>query len=117
MDRDTIRRGGAVGSAVGGGGTMTGDRGGEVPATRYGDDVAAGPRLIGLRSRAKRLERVRAGQLPGISAQEAPRVGDKRGGRGNFPPPRGAARKHDAARPEFQGPGYFFDASFEFPTP
>ena len=45
MDRDTIRRGGAVGSAVGGGSTLTGDRGGEVPDIRYGDVVAAGARL------------------------------------------------------------------------
>src|SRR2546421_4231538 len=115
MDRDTIRRGGAVGSAVGGGSTLTGDRGGEVPDIRYGDVVAAGPRLIGLRSRAKRLERVRAGQ--GTCPNYPASVGVAGSWPGDLIPPTGGRRKHDAARPEVHGTGYFFDASFEFHTP
>src|SRR2546430_15682669 len=96
---------------------MTGDRGGEVPATRYGDDVAAGPRLIGFRSRAKRLERVRAGQLPGISAQEASRVGVTREGRGKLIPPTGGRRKHESSPQGFHCPGYLFQASSQFHMP
>src|SRR5882724_1921598 len=115
MDRDTIRRGCAVGSAVGGGGTLVSDGGREVYFREH--DGAAGPRLIRLHSRAHRPERIRTGQLPGISGQEAPRVGVTREGRGNLIPPTGGRREHDAARPEFHGTGYFFDASFEFHTP
>src|SRR5256885_11899006 len=114
MDCDTIRRGSAVGSAVGGGGTLTGDRGGEVPDIRYSDAVAAGPRLIGLRSGAKRLERVRAGQ--GTRPNNPARVGVTRRWPGDLIPPTRGGGEHDAAQPGLHGL-YSFAASLECRTP
>src|SRR3989442_6538977 len=106
MDRDTIRRGGTVGSTVGGGGTLVRDGGREVCIREH--DGAAGPRLIRLHSRAHRPEGIRTGQLPGISGQEAPRVGVTRERRGNLIATTGSRREHNAARPEFHGTSPFW---------
>src|SRR3989442_12377472 len=105
MDRDTIRRGGTVGSTVGGGGTLVRDGGREVCIREH--DGAAGPRLIRLHSRAHRPEGIRTGQLPGISRQEAPRVGVTRELRANLIATTGSRREHDAARPDFHGTSPF----------
>src|SRR5947199_2560936 len=99
MDRDTIRRGGAVGSTVGGGGALTGDGGREL--SRRDGHRATGPRLIGLHSRAHRLERVRAGQ--GTCPNYPAPVGVTRDRAGDLVPPASRRYEHNTARPDLHG--------------
>src|SRR5207244_3550104 len=91
---------GGVRAAVVGGATLTSDGGREVSGRE--DDAAAGSRLIGLHSRAHRLEIIRARQA--IGHGHDPTVvcvtGDRSGG---LVPPTGSRREHDAARPNLHG--------------